>query len=178
MTFQRVGGHIFQLSGASFYPLETIGWTDGSWFSKFPRTTTGKYHCTSYRNYMKSVWWENMLRNANRHIPQPPALLLRPYIPPSHDMVTQTHEAFLTLAKMDSRHTTNIDKEGPSSSCVVQPSASSDTGPSIGGDIPTSHVPEREPHVWTKCGQSCYGLGPAHGTSTMNGGHVRTLLKL
>ena len=119
-----------------------------------------------------------MLRDANQHIPQTPTLLPRPYIPPSHDIVTQTHEAFLTLSKMVSQHTTTIDEEGPSSSSGVQPPSSSGRGPSIGGYIPTSHVPRREPHVCTTCGQSCYGPGPTHGTSTMNGGQVRTLLKL
>ena len=88
-------------------------------------------------------------------------------------MVTQTREAFLTLYEMVFQHTTTIDQEGPSSSSGVQPPASSGREPSISGDKLTSHVPQSEPHVCTTC-----GLGPRHGTSTITGGQVRTLLKL
>ena len=76
---------------------------------------------------------------------------------------------------MVSQHTTTIDQEGPSSSGGVQPLASGGRGPSISGDILTSHVPQSEPHVCTMCGKSFYGLGPTHGTSTVTGGQVRKL---
>ena len=39
-------------------------------------------------------------RDANRWIPTPHAQLLREDVPPAHNMVTQTYEAFLTLAEM------------------------------------------------------------------------------
>ena len=76
---------------------------------------------------------------------------------------------------MVSRHTTTIDERAPSSSVGVQPPASGGGGTSIGGDRPTSHVPQSEPHVFTSCGGPCYGPGPIHGTTTMTGGQVRTL---
>ena len=90
------------------------------------------------------------------------------------------------LARMISRHTITIDQGGTSSSNVVQPlsfgyvqpSTSGGRGTSIGEDRPISHVPQSEPEFCTTCGQSCYGLGPRHGTSTMTGDQVRTLLKL
>ena len=93
-------------------------------------------------------------------------------------MITQTHQAFLMLAEMICHHTTTIDQEGPSSSSGVQPPDSGGREPSISGDKLTSHVPQSEPHVCTTCSQSCYGLGPTHGTSKMTGDQVRTLLKL
>ena len=71
-----------------------------------------------------------------------------------------------------------IDHAMPSSSTGIQPPASSGRGPSIGGDRPTSRVPQSELHMCTMCGQSFYGPGPTHGTSTMTGGQVRTFLKL
>ena len=76
---------------------------------------------------------------------------------------------------MVSRHTTTIDQRVPSSSAGVQPPASSGGGTFVGGDRPTSHVPQSEPHVCTSCGGPCYGPGTRHGTSTMIGGQVRTL---
>ena len=76
---------------------------------------------------------------------------------------------------MVSRHTTTIDQRAPSSSTGVQPPAFGDGGTSIGWDRPTSHVPQSEPHVCTSCGAPCYGLGPKHGTTTMNGGQLRAL---
>ena len=117
-------------------------------------------------------------RDANPQIPAPHAQLLRADIPPAHDMVSQTHAKFMTLAKMVSRHMTMIDQIVPSSSAGVQPPASSGRGTSIGGDIPTSHVPQIKPHIYKTCGQSCYGPGPRHGTSMMTSSQVRTLLKL
>ena len=93
-------------------------------------------------------------------------------------MVSQTQEAFLTPAEMVSRHMTTIDQVTPSSSASVQPQAFGGRGPCIGGDIPTTHVPQSETHMCTTCGQSFYGRGPRQGTSTMTSGQVRTLLKL
>ena len=93
-------------------------------------------------------------------------------------MVSQTQDAFFTLVEMVSRHIATIDQRAPSSSVGVQPADSGGGGTSVGGDRPTSHVPQRETHVCTSCGQPCYGPGPRHGTSTMTGGQVRTLLKL
>ena len=90
-------------------------------------------------------------------------------------MVAQTEEAFFILAKMVSRHMTTIDQRVPSSSVGVQPPTSGSGGTSIGGDRPTSNVPQTEPHVCTLCGGPCYGPEPTHGTSTMTGGQVRTL---
>ena len=49
-------------------------------------------------------------RHANPQIPTPHAQLPRVDIPPAHDMVSQTQEAFFTLAEMVSRHTTTIDQ--------------------------------------------------------------------
>ena len=83
-------------------------------------------------------------------------------------MVAQIQEAFFTL----------VDQREPSSSAGVQPPASGGGGTSIGGDRPTSHVPQSEPHVCTSCGGPYYGFGPRHGTTKMIGGQVRTLLKL
>ena len=48
-------------------------------------------------------------RDANPQIHAPRAQQPRAYIPPTHDMVSQTQEAFLTLAEMLSRHTTTIE---------------------------------------------------------------------
>ena len=164
MTFQRGPGHIFRLSGASDHPLKTIGWTDGTWCSTFPHTTIGKYHFTSSWRCMHSLWWGNMStiltcwgsralvgmpqnrpnarnRYSNRQILTPRAQLPRLDVPPAHDMVTQTQEAFLTLAEMVSRHTTTINQEGPSSSTRVKPPTSGGREPSIGWDRSTSHVP-------------------------------------
>ena len=90
-------------------------------------------------------------------------------------MVSQTQDAFFTLVEMVSRHTATIDQRAPSSSVGVQPPASGGGGTSVGGDRPTSDVPQSEPHVCTSCGGPCYGPGPRHGTSTMTGGQVRTL---
>ena len=90
-------------------------------------------------------------------------------------MVAQKQEAFFTLAELVSRHMTTIDQRAPSSSAGVQPLAFGGGGTSIGGDRPTSHVPQSEPHVYTSCGGPCYGLGPRHGTTMMIGGQVRTL---
>ena len=109
-------------------------------------------------------------RDSNQQIPSPHSQLPKPDIPPAHDMVTQTSEAFLTLAEMVSRQTTTIDQEGPSSFGGVQPPSFDGRGPSIGGDRSTSHVPQSDPHMCTMCIQSCYGPGPTHGTSTMIGG--------
>ena len=109
-------------------------------------------------------------RNSNPHIPAPHAQLPREDIPPTHDMVSQTQESILTLAEMVSRRTTTIDQRAPSSSTGLQPPNFGGRVPSIGGDKPTSHVPQSEPHVWTMRGQSCYGPGPRNGTSTMTGG--------
>ena len=39
-------------------------------------------------------------RYADRYIPPPRVQLLRLDIPPTHDMITQTHDAFLTLAEI------------------------------------------------------------------------------
>ena len=114
-------------------------------------------------------------RDANIQIPPPRAQLPRSNIPPTHDMVTQTHEASLMLSEMISWHTTTIDQTRTSSTGGVQPPASSGIGPSIGGDRLTSHVPQSDPHVCTMCGQSYYGRGPTHGTSMMTSGQVRTL---
>ena len=91
-------------------------------------------------------------------------------------MDPQKQEAFFTLTKMVSRHTTTIDQKMMSSFVGVQPPASGGIGTYIGGDKLTSHVPQRERHVCTSCGQPCYGPGPRHGTSMMTGGQVRTLL--
>ena len=76
---------------------------------------------------------------------------------------------------MVSLHMTTIDETTRSSFVGVQPPASGGIGTSIGGDRPTSHVPQSEPHVCTSCGGPCYGPGPRHGTITMIGGQVRTL---
>ena len=73
-------------------------------------------------------------------------------IPLSHYMITRTQVAFILLAEMISHHTTTIDQAGLSSSGWVQPLASGGIGPSIGGDIPTSHVPQIEPHICMMCG--------------------------
>ena len=81
---------------------------------------------------------------------------------------------FQTLAEMVSRHMITIDQRAPSSSAGVQPPSSGGGGTSIGGDRTTSHVP----HVCTLCGGPCYGLGPRHGTTTMTGDQVRTLLNI
>ena len=48
-------------------------------------------------------------RYANPQIPAPRAQLPRADIPLAHDMVSQTKEAFLTLAEMVSQHMTTID---------------------------------------------------------------------
>ena len=48
-------------------------------------------------------------RDANTQIPTPCAQLPMAEIPPTHDMVSQTQEEFLTLAEMISQHTTTID---------------------------------------------------------------------
>ena len=80
-------------------------------------------------------------RDANPQIPAPRAQLPRADIPPAHDMVSQTQEAFFTLIEMVSRHTTTIDQRAPSSSAGVQPPASGGGGTYIGGDRLTSHVP-------------------------------------
>ena len=109
-------------------------------------------------------------RDVNPQIPAPHASLPREYIPFAHDMVSQTQEAFFTLAEMVSQHTTTIDQRAPSSTTGVQPPASSGRRTSIGGHRPTSHVPQREPHVCTSCGGLCYGPGARHGTTTMTGG--------
>ena len=85
-------------------------------------------------------------------------------------MVSQTRDAFFTLAEMVSRHTATIDQRAPSSSAGVQPPASGGGGTSIGGDRSTSHVPQSEPHVYTLCGGPCYGPGPRHGTTTLTSG--------
>ena len=85
-------------------------------------------------------------------------------------MVLETKESFLTLAEMVSQHTTTIDQRTPSSSTGLQPPASGGGGTSIGGDRPTSHVLQSEPHVCTSCGGPFYGLGPRHGTTAMTGG--------
>ena len=90
-------------------------------------------------------------------------------------MVSQTQEAFFTLAEMVSQHMTTINQRAPSSSAGVQPPASGGGGTFIGGDGETSHVPQSEPHVCTSCGGPYYGPGPRHGTTTMTGGQVRTL---
>ena len=90
-------------------------------------------------------------------------------------MVSQTQDAFFTLAEMVSRHTTTIDQRAPSSSAGVQPPASGGGGTSVGGDRPKYHVPQSEPHVCTSCGGPCYGRGQRHGTTTMTGGQLRTL---
>ena len=90
-------------------------------------------------------------------------------------MVSQTQDAFFTLAEMVSRHMATIDQRAPSSSTGVQPPASGGGGTSVGGDRLTSHVPQSELHVCTSCGGPCYGLGPRHGTTMMTGGQVRTL---
>ena len=127
---------------------------------------------------MPQHWPNARHRDGNPQIPAAHAELPRADIPPTHDMVSQTQDAFLTLAKMVSRHTTTIDQRAPSSSASVQPSASGGGGTYIGGDRPASHVPQSEPHVCTSCGQPCYGPGPIHGTSMMTSGQVRTLLKL
>ena len=87
-------------------------------------------------------------------------------------MVSQTQDAFFTLAEMVSRHMTTIDQRAPSSSAGVQPQASGGVGTSIRGDRPTSHVPQSDPHVCTSCGGPCYGPGPRHGTATMTGGQA------
>ena len=127
---------------------------------------------------MPQNWPNARDRDVNRQMPPPSTQLPRPNIPPAHDMITQTQGAFLTLDEMVSQHTTTIDQVGPSSSSGVQPPASDGRGPSIGGDKSTSHVPQSKPHMCTMCGQSCYGPRPRHGTSTMIGGQIRTLLKL
>ena len=117
-------------------------------------------------------------RDANPQIPAPCAQLPRANIPHARDMVSETQETFVTLAKMFSRHTTTIGQETPSSFVGVKPPAYGGRGTSIGGDRMIPHVPQSEPHICTTCGQSCYGPGPRHGTSTMTGGQFRTLLKL
>ena len=117
-------------------------------------------------------------RDGNPQIPALGAQLSRANIPPAHDMVSQTREAFLTLAEMVSQHTATIDQRATSSFAGVQPPASSGGGTSVGGDRSTSHVPQSEQHMCTMCDQSYYGPGPTHGTSTMTGGQVSTLLKL
>ena len=71
---------------------------------------------------------------------------------------------------MVSRHTTTIEHKTPSSFVGVQPPAFGGRGTSIGGDRLTSHVPQSDPHVYTTCGQSRYGPGLRHGTSTMTSG--------
>ena len=73
------------------------------------------------------------------------------------------------------RHTTTIDQARPSSYGGVQPSTFDGKGPFIGRDRPTSHVLQIELHMYTMCGQSCYGHGPTHGTFMSIGGQVRTL---
>ena len=93
-------------------------------------------------------------RDANPQIPAPRAQLPRADIPPAHDMVSQTQDAFFTLAEMVSRHTATIDQRAPSSSAGVQPPTSGGGGTSVGGDRPTSDVPQSEPHVCTSCGDS------------------------
>ena len=80
-------------------------------------------------------------RDANPQIPAPHAQLPRADIPPTHDMVSQTQDAFFTLTEMVSRHTATIDQRESSSSASVQPLASGGGGTSIGGDRSTSHVP-------------------------------------
>ena len=87
------------------------------------------------------------------------------------------------LAQMISCHTIAIDQARTSSFAVVQPSCFGGTqpstfggrGPSIGGDRPTYHDPEIEPHVCKICSKSYYGRGPTHGTTTMIVSQVRTL---
>ena len=98
--------------------------------------------------------WPNARhKDPNQLIPPPHLQLPMLDIPPAHDMVTQTQEAFLTLAEMVSRHSTTINHAGPSSSSGVQPPASNGRVPSIGGDRPTSHVPQSDPYRSTMCGQ-------------------------
>ena len=71
-----------------------------------------------------------------------------------------------------------IDQTTPFSPARVEPPTSGGPGISTNGNRLTSHVSQSEPHVYTSCGQPCYGPGPRHGTSTMTGAQVRTLLKL
>ena len=90
-------------------------------------------------------------------------------------MVSQTSDAFFTLAEMVSRHTATIDQRAPSSSAGVKPPTSGGGGTFVGGDRLTSHLPQSEPHVCTSCGGPYYGPGPRHGTTTMTRAQVRTL---
>ena len=55
-------------------------------------------------------------RDANPQIPAPRSQLPRADIPPAHDMVSRTQEAFFTLVEMVSRHMTTIEQRASSSS--------------------------------------------------------------
>ena len=50
MTFQRAVDHIFPLSGACVNQLETIGWTDGTWFLIFPAQQQGSANVLPPKN--------------------------------------------------------------------------------------------------------------------------------
>lgn len=116
------------------------------------------------------------LRDANRPIPPARQPLPRIDVPPTHELVPQTQQAFLTLAQAVARHGTvfeQMDEAGPSVSRGVQPPPPDVAGPSRTGGVhrpppdvrgPSSsrgksvaQEPGIEPHQCTSCGGPCTG---------------------
>ena len=149
MTFRRSTCHIFLLSGAPFHPSDS-NWMD-RWYMVFDipphnnrevplyflRKLYVEFVMGKHVNYFDMLGFQGVgrgmpqhrpnsrHRDSNPQIPAPRAQLPREDIPTAHDMVSQTQEAFLTLAEIVSRYTTTIDQTIPSSSAGVQPPASS-----------------------------------------------------
>ena len=117
------------------------------------------------------------VQDPNRPIPAPRAPLHGPDVPPATRVVSETRDAFLTLARVVLRHSTTLQQMGggaghsghdaePSSSSGPSSSAgpstgappSTDAGPSTSAP-PSAHPQQSsDPHECTSCGRPCYGL--------------------